>query len=271
MRNQRITHPPRTHSGFTMIEVAISLAIIGFALVAIIGVLPYGMNTQRDNREETIINQDATLLMEAIRTGAYQSDDLTNSIYAITNYWTLFNADGSIQKSDYNGYDRQSARAYGNSLPKMALFSGTNIVGLLSTPEFTDTVTGAAIADPVGRSYYSNRVFAYVRSISGLAADRPPQDNDIMRDDAFTYRILVMNSPVPQNTNQPFNGFTRQLAANQREIRLLFSWPVQPNGSIGGNRQNYRATVAGRLTETNFYGAQGHSLYFYRPQSFQAQ
>ena len=46
-------------SGFTMVEIAICLAIIGIALVSIIGVLPIGMNTQRDNREETIINQDA--------------------------------------------------------------------------------------------------------------------------------------------------------------------------------------------------------------------
>ena len=40
-------------AAFTMVEIAICLAIIGFALVAIIGVLPIGMNTQRDNREET--------------------------------------------------------------------------------------------------------------------------------------------------------------------------------------------------------------------------
>ena len=54
-----------------MVEIAICLAIIGFALVAIIGVLPIGMNTQRDNREETIINQDATVFIEAIRNGAH--------------------------------------------------------------------------------------------------------------------------------------------------------------------------------------------------------
>ena len=38
-------------AGFTMIEIAVSIAIVGFALVAVIGVLPAGMNTQRDNRE----------------------------------------------------------------------------------------------------------------------------------------------------------------------------------------------------------------------------
>ena len=64
-------HPsPVTCRAFTMVEVAISLAIIGIALVAIIGVLPLGMNVQRDNREATVINQDATVFIEAIRNGA---------------------------------------------------------------------------------------------------------------------------------------------------------------------------------------------------------
>ncbi len=68
-RAGRASLPIRT-AAFTMVEIAISLAIIGIALVAIIGVLPLGMNVQKDNREETIINQDATVLLEAIRSGA---------------------------------------------------------------------------------------------------------------------------------------------------------------------------------------------------------
>jgi len=71
---------------FTMIEIALCLAIIGFALVAIIGVLPTGMGVQKDNREETIIDQDATVWMDAIRNGAQGYNDLTNYIVAITNF-----------------------------------------------------------------------------------------------------------------------------------------------------------------------------------------
>ena len=37
--------------GFTMIELVMCLGIISFALVAIIGVLPVGINVQKDNRE----------------------------------------------------------------------------------------------------------------------------------------------------------------------------------------------------------------------------
>jgi hypothetical protein len=52
-----------------MIEIAISLGVIAFALIAIIGILPTGLQTQRDNREDTLANQDARLLIEAIKTG----------------------------------------------------------------------------------------------------------------------------------------------------------------------------------------------------------
>ena len=57
-------------AAFTMVEIAICLGVIGFALVAIIGVLPTGMKVQRDNREETIINHDAVYWLEAIRNGS---------------------------------------------------------------------------------------------------------------------------------------------------------------------------------------------------------
>ena len=68
-----------------MIEIALCLAIIGFALIAILLVLPSGMNTQRDTREETVIGQDASILLEAVRAGALGLDDLKNHVYAIVN------------------------------------------------------------------------------------------------------------------------------------------------------------------------------------------
>src|SRR5208282_3552296 len=84
-------------SGFTMVEIAICLAIIGIALVAIIGVLPIGINVQRDNREETLIDQDATVFIENIRNGARGLDDLTNYVVAISNTWTLYDSSGLVK------------------------------------------------------------------------------------------------------------------------------------------------------------------------------
>jgi type II secretory pathway pseudopilin PulG len=249
-----------------MVEIAISLAVIGIALVAIIGVLPIGMNTQRDNREETIINQDATVLMEAIRGGARGMDDLTNYVYAITNFGgqynngvlTLFSSPPPIGYINYPSF----------------LTNGVNIVGLLSMPEYTDPNNNyAPIENPSSfKVYNSNHIVAYVRSISGPAVEKPPQPNDsIIRSDSFGYRVLCVNAPVAVDTNifnlpPPQQLYTKQLAANLHELRLTFLWPQQPNGKVGPGRQTFRTMVAGQIVQTNYNNSPW--LYFYQSQSF---
>jgi type II secretory pathway pseudopilin PulG len=74
---------PRHERAFTMVEIAICLAIIGFALVAIIGILPAGLQVQKENREDTLIGQDGEYFMEAIRSGAMGLDDLLNHVESI--------------------------------------------------------------------------------------------------------------------------------------------------------------------------------------------
>ena len=253
-----VTSDNRRVAGFTMMEIAICLAIIGFALVAIIGVLPIGMNTQRDNRQETIINQDASVLLNDIRSGARGADELTNYVYAISNAITFFPQSGAPSFVGHFGY------TYTSGYNGYALTNGFRIIGLLSTPEFTDS-SGRPISDLTGVDYYSNHVVAYVRSISGVAAEKPPQDNQIMREDTFTYHLYCVNASIPVDTNSPFKGFTRELAANQRELRLTFLWPQYPNGKVGNGRHTFRATIAGQL-HPEYYS--GQTFYFYQPQFF---
>jgi type II secretory pathway pseudopilin PulG len=256
-----------------MVEIAICLAVIGIALVAIIGVLPIGMNTQRDNREETIINQDATVFIEAIRGGARGLDDLTNYVYAITNTWTSYKPDGTLNNNGFNGYNYSSsfiALTYYSSFGS-PINSGTNIIGLLSTPEFTD-VNGTPLANITGINYYSNHIVAYVRSISGPAVEKPPQPSDsIIREDSFGYRILCVNAPVAVDTNifglpAAQQLYTKQLAANLHELRLTFLWPQLPNGKVGPGRQTFRTMVAGQVLKTS--GPGNMPVYFYQSQSF---
>ena len=245
-----------------MVEIAICLAIIGFALVAIIGVLPLGMNTQRDNREETIINQDATVLLEAVRNGTHGANDLTNYVYAITNYWTSYDVNGNVIKIGINGYTYTTAFLYGTPNAYYSLTNGAHIVGLLSTPEFTD-VFGVPVSSLINGGT-SNHIVAYVRSLSGLAAEKPPQDNQIMKEDTFSYRILCVNAPVPFDTNSAFAGFSKQLSANLHELRMTFLWPQLPNGKLGNGHQTFRAAIAGQLLPDR----NNNNLYFYQSQSF---
>jgi type II secretory pathway pseudopilin PulG len=258
-------------SGFTMVEIAISLAVIGIALVSIIGVLPIGMHTQRDNREETVINQDATILMEAIRGGARGLDDLTNYVYDITNTWTEYNNLGVVLAAGGNNYtftNAYIALGYYN-LSGAPITNGMNIVGLLTTPEYTDN-NGLPIPTLIYGGY-SNHIVAYVRSMSGPAVEKPPQDNAIVVGDSFGYRVLCVNAPVAADTNMFFNAssnYVWQLTANLHELRLAFFWPQQPNGSLGPGRQTFRTMVAGQIIVTNNNIIGGPIWYFYQPQSF---
>jgi prepilin-type N-terminal cleavage/methylation domain-containing protein len=258
--NQDVMRPGRgraAQAGFTMIEIAICLAIIGVALVAIIGVLPLGMNMQRDNGQETVINQDASIFLEAIRNGSLAQDDLTNYVYAITNFSVYYTA----------ARGKPTEQTYGTtSFP-----NGAAIVGMLSTPQFVS----AANFWPIPNVYnggISNHIVAYVRSISGSAIEKPPQDNDILREDTFSYHVYCVNEPMAVNTNVLRPGaFEYQMANNLHELRLRFLYPVLPNGKVGAFHLTYRTLVSGRVVmQTNFFANanQVPYLYHYEPQNY---
>ena len=230
-----------------MVEIAISLAIIGIALVAILGVLPIGMNMQRDNREKTVINQDAAVMLEAIRVGARGPDDLTNYVFMITNTYAHV--------------------AYSN------FTSGARIVGLLGTPEFVDADFQSTIPANAARS---NRMVAFTYSLSGPAVEKPPQlIGSLIRQSSFSYGLVCENVPVPMDPNAVTNSdstYGAQLAANLHEIRLTFLWPLLPDSQPpkfhhGTGNQTYRALVAGRqILDTNTMP--GVNLYFFQSQTF---
>lgn len=214
-----------TRRAFTMIEIALCLAVIGIALVAIIGVLPWGMSAQRDNRERTIINQDATVFMQAIRDGSQGGNDLLNYVYAVTNF---------------TGYGTNT-------------FTGdAEIIGLLSTP----TTPG-----------FANH--AYVRSISGSAVEKPPQNNPLLMGtgDSFSYVLACENVPIQINPNSLGTPYASQLINNLHELRLTFFWPILPGGGLPArpSQQTFRTLVAGQI-QTNIVS--GQTFYYFQPQSF---
>ena len=278
--------------GFTMMEIAICLAIIGVALVAIIGVLPIGMNVQRDNRQETIIGQDATVLIEDIRNGSLGANELTNYVYAITNYWAEYQpitSGGTTNNVGINGFTFTAASVdskydSGNASAAAALqrpiTNAANIIGLLSTPEFTD-LSGDP-ANNILNGGYSNHIVAYVYSVSGPAYEKPPQDNALMQQGSFGYRVFLVNAPVVQNTNDWWPGTTptlyeQKLNESLHELRMTFLWPQLANGSLGPSRHTFRTMIAGQLefqpnvnpisSPTNSYWGNPY-LYVYQSQFF---
>jgi type II secretory pathway pseudopilin PulG len=250
-------------AGFTMVEIAISLAVIGFALVAIIGVLPTGMNVQRDNREETIINQDETILMNAIRNGAQGLDDLTNYVQSIVNTVTEVHIPPSGRTNILNPYTLTYTAANG-------LTNGALIVGLLSTPKIVPFKIVNFSGQTIDGGYYSNHVVAVFRSMSGQASDKAPQDNSSMLDMAFSYRLISEVVPFCQydtnwidinwahiqaespvlRTNEwlarsNYLAYLKNVTNNLFDVRLTFRWPQYSGNSVGNGRQVYRAPANG--------------------------
>jgi type II secretory pathway pseudopilin PulG len=280
---------PQSVLAFTMIEIAICLAVIGFALAAIVGVLPLGMNVQRENREETVINQDGNVFINAIRNGELGLDDLTNYVVAITNWVTEYDNIGKPRPIT-RGYTYFTSTQNGTAMtPPMPITNGFRIIGLLTTPRYTPIVPSRTLG------YRSNYVVAYVRSLSGDASEKFPQTNASMQDLAFSYRMVSDVVPYADydtnwiNYKDPLlNGNTNEITrrsnywmiaqtiqTNLHDIRLIFRYPYLPNGKTGNGRLVFRTIASGRLNITNDFGFSitdplkvPYLLYFFEPRNY---
>jgi hypothetical protein len=191
--------------------------VIAFALVAIMGILPLGLTVQRDNRFETIINQDATYWLEAIRDGAQDTSidsiDLTNYVerIVVTNVNTGFAV----------GY---------TAVGVPPLDYSSNIVGILTRPFDTNVF-----------------VFADVRAFSGSVGEK-------RSDVSFTYRMevkLVALDPVTGTVIQA------PVPPALWEVRLAMSWPVVNGGNPPTARKPlFYRTMATRNVQSYVWGSE---------------
>lgn len=233
----------RGREAFTMIEIALSLAVVAFALVAILGVLPAGLQVQKDNREETLVNADGTYILEAIRHGHDRLGLLSNAVYLVSiNY---YNGDRVIIPNDPPVLDSR------------------RLVGLLSTPA---SPTGVGVSN----------VVAWVRAINSPAIDLDPNAREV----AFRYQMVSEIRPFlgypPALTNRlSTNDLARiwRLQENLHEVRLTMRWPLfsdavsaPQNARVGTHRRTFRQLVAGGqyFYPTNVAG-QEQLLYSFRP------
>lgn len=265
-------------AAFTMVEIALCLAIIGFALVAIIGILPTGMSVQKDNRQDTIISMDATYLMETLRSGARGPDLLTNHIVSITNYHYHWE---SPTNKIYDSFsvDWFTTNRYSlNGVPYTGsyLTNSSNVIGLLTIPKY--------VFEPgLDAGFTSNFTTADFRPMTSPLVDQG--QSQASRDFAFSYRLYPQIIPFHQydhewvNFNaqnlQPADVTNRQVAYaeavnlrnNLHEMRLRFEWPVLPSGDTGNGRQVFRTFAGGSMLEVG--GPSGTTpTWFIQPQAY---
>ena len=243
----------RSDRGFTMIEIAIALGVIGFALVAIIGILPIGLEVQRDNRSETIINQDATLWLEAIRSGAVGMNELPSYVDNISLIERNPNDNSFVSSNRWTRVGTPPAT------PKFT--TGADVIGLLTW----------------GAGGTNREVRVQVAAFSGSAAEK--ELDPAKREMAFSYLLRVVIEPRhdPEGVNiddtaLPFDSVTEEEmlpirhfgypdATSLSEIRLTFAYPFIGENKTPPRSQTYRASVARHLVNDPV----GSEYFFFRP------
>lgn len=260
----------RPERAFTLVEIVLSLAIVAIALVAIIGVLPIGLNVQTDNQEESIISADAAMWMEAFRNGAQGASYFDPNPNKLENppKAPLFNiheikvqqvvrrmSTDQVLTEDINYFDE---------------FQRDNeLIGLLSRPKYQ--------FNPAADLYTNWIVYADVRALNGNMADLAAD-----MDFAFKYRLtpeivpLLGVNPNHLQTTNAAGAFIPLpiLETNLFELRLNFQWPL-----VVGQGGGYRAQTnfAKRLTFRTIISGQqlivphpdtGELLYFVQPRQY---
>jgi type II secretory pathway pseudopilin PulG len=261
----------RRLQAFTMIEIAIAIAVIGFALVAIVGILPLGLNVQKDNREDTIVNADGRYFMDVIRFGRQGvTQDQGKALDFLTNYVESI----TITKSPPPA---NAPTPMTFAVAQGTLTNGQEIMDLLCTPRY----------EPAGTNFiFTNTVVATIRGMSGSAQEQYGANNQV----AFKYQMEVQLVPysitplmigiytnylvgITNNTTE-----TNQVAAensyhylqnNLHELRLAFTWPVLPSGN-GASKRYLRSTISGRLRRApwGIDPTDTYNLFFVDPQTF---
>ena len=222
-----------------MIEIALSIAIVAFAMVAIMGVLPTGLNVQKENRDDTLISQDGPFLIDAIRNGVTNLTDISNNLVWIElRRNNLLIGGQRYYQSNYNLSSRQ-------------------IIGYMSTPK----------VEPGTTNLLSLRA-RFLANSGGQA-----QKASTTRDLAFSYLLsseVVPFTPTPGLTTNVYDN----LVTNLYEIRVEVRWPVYGAGSNDTNTGNYkqvfRALSSGHLRQevvTNV-NLTNTALYFFEPSVF---
>src|SRR5665213_2989372 len=98
------------------------------------------------------------------------------------------------------------------------------------------------------RSAFTMIEIANVRSLTGSAMEQGGADPTM----AFSYQMTVQISPFATSFNT-----TQQdphLGVNLYDLRLLFAWPILPNGSIGPYRQTFRTLISAPLIQSTIPG-----------------
>lgn len=237
-------------AAFTMVEIALCIAIVAIALVAIMGVMPTGLSVQKQNREDTIIDQEAQILLDAIQGGSVRYQELTNYLDYIVVTHQPVNGAASIAafRGRFFDWPLNSPLKDLDQVPSDRQLLPEDIVGLLSLPKLD------VRQDRLG----TNQVIAQMRAFTGpldekvrpLATGTPRTDR---LDFAFRYQVTAEISPLPSGPALQPPFVARDFGQCPiYDVRLTFQWPAYQSAGefrVGNSQKSYHTQISGQLVE----------------------
>jgi type II secretory pathway pseudopilin PulG len=253
----------RRAAAFTMVEIALCIAIVAIAMVAIMGVMPTGLSVQKQNLEDTIIDQEAQILMDTLRSGSVRFDELTNYVDYIVVSHQPTGIGTAIRSNSFRG----NFFSWPVNSPLAGIDAGGNrtliaedIVGLLSQPKL----------DVYRDRFGTNKVVAQFRAFSGPLQEKiRPAINGTTRTDqidfAFRYQVTAEINLVPFGPDSTDAHVGRDF--NQRsvfDVRLTFRWPAYLSAGeyrVGNNAKTYSTQVSAQPREYFLPGGRSSEIY----------
>jgi hypothetical protein len=125
---------------FSLVEVALSLAVVSFAIIAILGLLPVALRTARESNRETRATLIARRIVDELRSLPAESTALVRGPSAVNPGWQLRAINLSSPSVHVLAYDEQgeglateiNPEAFGDPLPFDAHF----VAEVRVTPHF---------------------------------------------------------------------------------------------------------------------------------------
>lgn len=129
-------------AGFSLVEVVIALGIVSFAVIAILGLIPSGLNTLKDSTAETVRAQIVRSIAASALTANFSSLNASVS----------FDNDGQLLPTNSPTYPRYTVNAT-TSAPSFPGSGSGNFTGSLTALKIEIVLTPASSAKGTTNNY----------------------------------------------------------------------------------------------------------------------
>jgi len=199
----------RRDSAFTMVEIALCLAVIAFALVAVAGVLPTGFRINKDCNYEGLMAREAQYLLQLVNSGGHDADYLTNKFDYI-----------KIKSMWQQNRTPKSLIVILTNSPGLSnwITPNTLLWGVLTNGQMIAGALQSRMHDGFGDGRFTNNVTARVKQILGS----PFQGSRLEKDAAFTYQLRSGVVPLDSYSQDSIDYLAEGLSPEEQLNRSNF-------------------------------------------------